>query len=335
MKKFVLTSLLFGLLTSVSHAECTLQNPVAELKQNDPATYRALQAEAAQYANPEGVFWEVSRESTPFKSYVFGTLHKADPRILDLPSNVEAALNSVDALAVEIEDANDQASLLAVLRKDPQLLFQPQGESLADDLSPETVASIDAYLNDLGMDFDMLSTLQPWLGVASLSFTKCDIEWGGPAAKVLDAHLVDLAKSKAIEVVSLESIESQLQAIASINEQMFIRSIEDVAHLYDEGIYDAVLHSVSELYLAEQIGMIIPVQMHFTKAYDGKDEDMAEFQNALLDVRNEQMVKNASELMKEKSTFVAVGALHLIGETGLVEGLRNAGFKIRVIPLER
>ena len=335
MKKILLSGLLFGLSTSIGFAACDARNLVAELKQNEPATYEALQREAAQYANPEGVFWEVSHEALSHTSYVFGTLHKADPRILDLPSNVRAALEGADVVAVEIENADDPSAVGAVIGKRPQLLLQPQGETLADDLSPETIASIDAYLNGLGMDFDTINPLQPWIGATTLSFTQCDMEWGGPGAQVLDTSLIALAKSKDIPVVSLETIESQLEAIAAINEAMFIRSIENVAQRYEEGIYDAVLQTMNELYLSEQIGMIIPVQLHYTGKYDGFDDDWAAFQEALLDARNDLMVENAARLMDEQSTFLAVGALHLIGETGLVEGLRNDGFAVKRVPLER
>lgn len=335
MKNILLSGLFFSLTTSIGFAACDTRNLVDELKQNDPAAYQSLLDESSQYANPNGIFWEVSHESLPYKSYVLGTLHKADPRILDLPANVQAALENADVVAVEIENADDPSAIGALMGKRPQLLLQPQGESLADDLSPETIASIDAYLNGLGMDFDTINPLQPWIGATTLSFTQCDMEWGGPGAQVLDTRLIALAKSNDIPVVSLETVESQLDAIASINEEMFIRSIENVAQLYDEGIYDAVLQTMNELYLSEQIGMIIPMQLHYTGKYDGFEDDWAEFQESLLDARNELMVENTARLMDEQSTFVAVGALHLIGDTGLVEGLRNDGFALTRIPLNR
>lgn len=335
MKKILLSGLLLSLSTSISYAACDIRNLVEELRQNEPATYQSLMEDAAQYANPEGVFWEVSHEALPHTSYVFGTLHKADPRVMNLPAPVQSALENADVLAVEIENANDPSAVGAVIGKSPQLILQPRGETLADDLSAETVEAVDAYLNELGMDFDNINPLQPWIGATSLSFTQCDMEWGGPAAQVLDARLVEIAKSKDIPVVSLESIESQLEAISAISENMFIRSIEDAAKLYEEGLYDAVLQTMNELYLSEQIGMIIPVQLHYTSQYEGRDDDWAEFQEALLDARNDLMVENAARLMDAQSTFVAVGALHLIGDTGLIEGLRNDGFAVKRVQLER
>ncbi|MCF4100017.1 TraB/GumN family protein [Maritalea mediterranea] len=335
MKKLLFTSLVFTLTSSFAFAACETRDLVAELQQNDPAAFETLQREAAHYANPEGVFWEVSHESLPHTSYVFGTLHKADPRILDLPANVQAALESAEVVAVEIENADDPSAVGAIIGKNPHLILQPQGETLADDLAESTVQSIDAYLNDLGMDFDTINPLQPWIGATTLSFTQCDMQWGGPMAQVLDMKLVELAKSADVPVVSLETVESQLESISSINEEMFIRSIENVARLYEEGLYDAVLQTMNELYLKEQIGMIIPVQLHFTSQYDGMEDDWAEFQEALLDARNELMVENAARLMDEQSTFVAVGALHLIGDTGLIEGLRNDGFAVTRVPLNR
>ena len=64
------------------------------------------------------------------------------------------------------------------------------------------------------------------------------------------------------------------------------------------------------------------------------DSPMSQQQkNILLIQRNDAWMKQLPFLFIEQSTFVAVGALHLSGEHGLVRLLRNAGFTVRPLPL--
>jgi uncharacterized protein YbaP (TraB family) len=54
---------------------------------------------------------------------------------------------------------------------------------------------------------------------------------------------------------------------------------------------------------------------------------------SLLDERNNQWIEQLPKLMKEQSLFVAVGALHLTGESGLVNQLRKKGYTLTPIKL--
>lgn len=55
-------------------------------------------------------------------------------------------------------------------------------------------------------------------------------------------------------------------------------------------------------------------------------------QDILLDKRNKNWVEQLKSIMKKEPVFVAVGAGHLPGETGLIVLLRKEGYKVR--PLE-
>ena len=54
----------------------------------------------------------------------------------------------------------------------------------------------------------------------------------------------------------------------------------------------------------------------------------AEENAEMLDIRNKEWVTQLPELMKLNSCFIAVGALHLPGENGLIQLLRRAGYKV-------
>jgi uncharacterized protein YbaP (TraB family) len=53
----------------------------------------------------------------------------------------------------------------------------------------------------------------------------------------------------------------------------------------------------------------------------------------LLDDRNNHWMQQLPQLMKEQSLFVAVGVLHLVGETGLVQQLRSKGYTVTPVKL--
>ena len=56
------------------------------------------------------------------------------------------------------------------------------------------------------------------------------------------------------------------------------------------------------------------------------------FDDRVLDRRNARMLERLVVLMQEDSVLVAVGAMHLPGETGLVTGLRQLGYRVEPLP---
>ena len=51
----------------------------------------------------------------------------------------------------------------------------------------------------------------------------------------------------------------------------------------------------------------------------------------LLEVRNENWMVKMPDMMKDKSTFFAVGAAHLLGEQGMINLLRKKGYVVKPI----
>jgi uncharacterized protein YbaP (TraB family) len=63
--------------------------------------------------------------------------------------------------------------------------------------------------------------------------------------------------------------------------------------------------------------------------YDGMPESIVRwFDEQLLDNRNARMLARLPPLMDGASVLVAVGAMHLAGDTGLVAGLRRIGYRV-------
>lgn len=82
--------------------------------------------------------------------------------------------------------------------------------------------------------------------------------------------------------------------------------------------------SLNAAYLAEDLDKLLEL----SKPENPREEA---FMELLLDHRNEAWMQKLPELLGEGPLFVAVGALHLAGEKGLVEQLRRMGYTVTAI----
>jgi uncharacterized protein YbaP (TraB family) len=57
----------------------------------------------------------------------------------------------------------------------------------------------------------------------------------------------------------------------------------------------------------------------------------AEQEKALNDTRNNRWLEKLPAIMADKPSFIAVGALHLVGEQGILVGLEKAGYKVEAV----
>jgi len=65
---------------------------------------------------------------------------------------------------------------------------------------------------------------------------------------------------------------------------------------------------------------------------DKEDDDLTPTERRpLYEGRNNQWIKQLPALMKSQSCFVAVGCMHLIGDSGLITQFRKAGYKVEVV----
>ena len=86
------------------------------------------------------------------------------------------------------------------------------------------------------------------------------------------------------------------------------------------------------LYLAGDVGAIMLAMLQSSEA-TGLAEDSAlnEFERNLIDNRNHTMAERLQPFLADGNAFVAVGALHLPGEEGLVKLLPGQGYRISAV----
>ncbi len=228
-------------------------------------------------------------------------------------------------LALEVADLSD-AALGAAMATSADLLVYADGQSLEQKLQKAEFESVQALVEKAGIPSEVAKLLKPWLVNTLLAISDCERRQIDAGLPVVDMRIAELAKAAGIPVVGLETIELQLAALASVPDEEQLQMLK-VALKYADRTSD-MLETLLQLYLKRQMGAAMPFQIALAEKSGATASIFDGFQKILLVDRNASMAKKAAPLLDKGQAFVAVGALHLPGNTGLVALLRQAGYTV-------
>jgi uncharacterized protein YbaP (TraB family) len=85
------------------------------------------------------------------------------------------------------------------------------------------------------------------------------------------------------------------------------------------------------LYLKRDLAALQAVGTDLTDTSAEERRGAEAFLDRLVDERNVRMVERMIPRLEEGATFVAVGALHLPGQRGILQLLANRGYKVAAV----
>ena len=313
---------------------CTGQNLLPAIEKEAPEIAASLKAEAANIPFGKGLTWKIEKDGTA-PSYLFGTMHLSDPRMLELKPGAQTAFDGSDSLALEITEIIDPTAMAAKAFSILQYTMYSGAENLDTKLKPEEVAAVKAMVEKkLGLPWNVASKMKPWALMGSLALPACELARKRAQAPFLDMKLGLDAKASGKNLVALETLESQMQAMSSLPEKFALSGLLQSVRLGSR--MDDLFETMIQLYVKEDTATIWALMRRigengFVKAED--NADYAEFQQVIVDARNVSMVDASITLLEKGNAFIAVGALHLPGEKGIANILVQKGYKVtRVTP---
>ncbi|MGN7294909.1 TraB/GumN family protein [Rhizobium sp. SAFR-030] len=303
---------------------CDGANILTEMKARDPSAYAGLVAEADKVENGRGLFWKIDRPGLA-PSWLLGTMHVTDPRVLAMPKGAVEARDSAKVIVVESDEILDEKQAMAKMLVKPELTMMTDGATIQTFLSPQDAAKLEASLKKRGIPLAAVSRMQPWMLSSFIALPACELARKAKGASFLDKQIAEQAVAAGKPVKGLETMQEQLSAMASIPTDFHIKSLMEMIAMGDR--MDDVTATMTELYLSGEIGMTMP--MLKAVAPDGTEgEGYAEFEERIVSRRNHTMAERALPMLNEGGAFIAVGALHLVGKDGLVSLLRQQGFAV-------
>ncbi|MCG6940766.1 MAG: TraB/GumN family protein [Thiohalocapsa sp.] len=261
----------------------------------------------------DGLLFELTRPEPGPPIYLFGTIHSEDPRVLALPDAVTSALDAAETLVLEVvPDADSTRAAAAAMRL-------ADGKLLAHLVPPELYRRCLAAAASRGLPARALEALKPWAVMLLMSMPPSQ------TGEFLDRRLYNLAQAEGKPTLGLETTVEQLSLFEqfSLAEQ---RALLDAA-LAAQADRERMLEDLVGAYLRADLGELLSLS---EASEPGLDPAVRRrFRDVLIDARNQRMLHRISALPADRRYFIAVGALHLPGQAGLLAGLDEAGFDVR------
>ncbi|HMQ06176.1 MAG TPA: TraB/GumN family protein [Saprospiraceae bacterium] len=255
-------------------------------------------------------FWLCENLELQVKIYLLGTLHLPQNLIRWPSTQVKSMIHDCDKYFGEMD--LDEASKPA-----NSLIYRiPGGLSLSDYIAPKVLYKTARMLNKaFDMNIYEFMKTQPLFILHQIDRKIV----GYSHDKSLDEWLWDFASEHHKTCAGLESFECQKEILSMIpiekqvkmlvglstNVKVYRGKVKNLIHMYNEG----------NLY-----GM-----------YQYARKSLGSLRTLMLHRRNYSMTDRLNNLPKGSNTFVSVGAGHLYGQSGILTGLKNKGWKCNPI----
>ena len=303
---------------------CGARDLVAELKQSDPAAYARLKAEGDKVKNSGHRFWKLEKPGQK-PDWLLGTIHLSDPRVTNMPDAAKAAYAASSTVVLESDEILDQTKASAKLMARPDLLMFSGKQTIRDFLNPADQIVLEEGLKKRGIPLGTVLKMKPYIISSMVAMSSCELSRKAHGAPFLDQKLAVEGQAAGKQVRGVETLAEQIEAMASLPIDFHIRSLVSIVR-YPQYTAD-MMETTIGLYLTGDIGMVMPASVYFAPEKNDKDfQDLAQFEQRLITDRNHHMADRGASILAEGNVFMAVGALHLVGDQGLVELLRNKGY---------
>jgi uncharacterized protein YbaP (TraB family) len=322
---FVVTLLTLAGRAEAAVTACSGTDLRQQMATTDPAALDRIRAEAARTPNGAGLLWKIEKEGSE-PSFLFGTMHMTDPRVVTLPPDAQAAFDASSTIVIETTDVLDQKKMMASFMENPELMMFTDKTTLPSLLSPEDEKLVDAALSKRGIPLASVVKMKPWVLSAMVALPACEMARKAAGEPVLDINLAQQASAQGKALGGLETAKSQLEAMASLPIAFHVQGLVETLRLGD-GI-DDVIETMIGIYLSGDTGMFWPFFREALPSGEAGASGYSAFEETMITARNGVMAREARPFLDKGRAFVAVGALHLPGTDGVIEQLRRDGYAV-------
>jgi len=258
--------------------------------------------------------WKVSKGGSDI--YLAGTIHLLKPSDFPLPQSYYTALETADVLYVEADV--DKLSDPALSQSIMEAMKLDNGQTLKTILVDSVYQHLEAECAASALPLASLNNFKPSLAIVSLTAMK--LMAMGLSSEGVDVHLKTMAKAAGKTIKYMESVDFQINLLATMgegNENNFVsyslHDMDNMEHDFAKMMKD--WKNGSSLIMSDQIS---EMKADFPKLYD-----------SMLVQRNKSWIKIIDSLRDNKETeLIAVGTLHLHGDDGLLKLLEAKGYQI-------
>lgn len=246
--------------------------------------------------------WQVSKGQAV--SHLLGTCHLGIPLDYVLPPPHDAALSGARVVVAEVDLADlNPSGMLSVA-------WQTDGARLSEQLGPEVWSALARRASGL-VPAPMLDHMKPWVVYGAVMVGRQEAK----DVKVLDVAVLETAASLGTERAYLETVDEQIALMEGIGAGTFLDGLRELVSGGDA----AGQQLLRDACVSGDVGALQALV---------DTPGLGQHKSEIYEARNEAWVPRLVDHLQQGGAFVAVGAGHMVGRTGLLRQLGRRGFEI-------
>ncbi|NHB76531.1 TraB/GumN family protein [Rhodobacter calidifons] len=314
-----------GVLTALpAAAMCGGRNLFEEM---DPAMRSSIAAAADAVPFPRGNFWQAVRGDEVIT--IAGTYHFDDPRHQANLDRLQLFIGDASTVLVE-SGPEEEKALMDLVARDPSRMFITTGPTLFEQLPADVWNKLSDAMSQRGIPGFMAAKFRPWYVLAVLAIPPCAMaQMTDP--KGLDGMVIDAALAAGKPVRALEPFDTIFRMFDSMSEEEILAMLQSSLALEDRSEDHAV--TLADSYFAGHSREIWEFMRHISYDLPGYtreqvDAEFARMEELLMNARNRAWIPVLTGAAAEGPVVAAFGALHLSGEEGVLNLLKQEGFRL-------
>ena len=265
--------------------------------------------QSAQAAD-NGLLWKIEAPSGK-TSYLLGTIHTDDQRVTEFSPKIIEAFNQTDVFMME-----------TLPPRDPSIFMLKQG-TVAELVTEKEFDQIRDLADFHSMHIEAAMRMKPWLLAVIFDLPKPKSLFS------MDELLLAKSEEKLKTIKGLEKTSEHFSVLDSISiddQMVMLRAVLKRSQKDKERDFEKLLktYQSGDLKKISDLDEAITGDM-LPKAL------WANMKIKLIDERNVGMANGLMTQASDNSVFAAVGASHLGGEGGILNRLRDAGYKVSAV----
>lgn len=262
--------------------------------------------------------WKISKGDNHL--FIGGTIHVLSKSDFPLPAAFETAYSQSSRIIFEtdmqgMKNPETQKKLLK------QVMYA-DGKNLKQVLDKQTFQALEQHLTSRGIPVANLLPFKP--GMLAITLTVIELHRLGLAGTGVDEFYSLKALNDRKQLGQLESIDAQIGFLANMGDghenELIASTLREIKEI------PAMLQSTKEAWrksdgkkLVEM--SLIPMKIESPAVYD-----------TLIAKRNSAWLVQIEEMLNSKEVeFVLVGALHLVGDDGVIPRLAAKGYTVQML----
>jgi uncharacterized protein YbaP (TraB family) len=259
-----------------------------------------------------GLLWRVVKKGGA-ASHVYGTIHVADPRLEALPAPVLKALDGARSLMLEfLPDRYSKERFL-------EASMFPEGQTLEHKLGAADFERALEHLRPIDLPREFVNRMKPWGVLLNLHNPR------GAQGSSLDSQLVELARARRMPLYQIEGVEEQIFTFDEFPmDSQVVLLKHSLAHR-DELL--ELAERTLDAYLVGDLSGIWALREQFAERHPQVAAHQAILTRRVVHDRSVVMAFRMQRQLRQGRAFVALGALHLYGERGVLALLEADGYR--------